>query len=244
MLALDSVENFAAYANGSLNVSGTTTINGDLGLGPNGTQNFLTTPTVSGTYSKSGLDYVSTTITSVSAYAAGLMANQTISYINNGTTITGNGGYTIVNVGSISLSGVGGHKLTLSGGADDIFVLNVSNSVSFLQTSWAPVVLSGGVTADHVLFNLLNASPTANALFVTNGVTLVGTFIAPNASMLLGSVTLDGGVFAGGNDLALNGSTINADIFMLPEPSSFALVVISCLLGLGLWPRRRHHASA
>ncbi|HUI06078.1 MAG TPA: collagen-binding domain-containing protein [Verrucomicrobiae bacterium] len=239
LLALDSVENFAAYANGSLNVSGTTTINGDLGLGPDGTQNFITTPTVNGTYVNSGLGSVSTKISGVSAYAASLTPTATYGTINNKTTITASGGYAIANIGTISLLGNGGHYLILSGGPDDIFVLNVSNSVSFLQTTWQPVVLSGGVTPDHVLFNLLNTAAGATALFVTNDVTLVGTFIAPDASMTLGSVNLNGGVFAGGDNLNLIGSTITADVFMLPEPSSFALVGFSCLIGFGLWPRRR-----
>lgn len=238
-LGLDTVENFGVYAASALTINGATTITGDVGLGPNGTQNFVTTPTIHGTYLDNGLGYVSTKISDISAYAAGLPATATYGTINSGTTIIGNGSNNIINVGTISLNGTGGHKLTLSGGANDVFVLNISSSVSFLQTTWTPVVLSGGVTADHVLFNLLSTSPTANALFVTNGVTLVGTFIAPYASMSLGSANLDGAVFAGGNNLTLNGSTINADVFMLPEPSSFALVGISCLFGLGLCSRRR-----
>jgi hypothetical protein len=240
LLALDSVENFGVYAAGALTINGATTITGDVGLGPNGTQNFVTTPTIiNGTYLDNGLGYVSTKISDVSAYAAGLTPNATYGLIQSGTTIIGNGSNNIINVGTISLNGTGGHILTLKGGANDIFVLNVANSVSFLQTTWTPVVLSGGVTADHVLFNLLSTSPTANALFVTNNVTLVGTFIAPYGSMSLGSADLDGAVFAGGNNLILNGSTINADVFVLPEPSSFALVGISCLFGLGLCSRRR-----
>jgi hypothetical protein len=151
-------------------------------------------------------------------------------------TIIGNGGYNIINVGSISLNGT--KTLTLQGGANDVFVFNVSNGVSFFQTSFAPIVLTNGVTANHVLFNLLNTS--GNALYVTNDVTLVGTFIAPSASIALFSDTIDGGVFAGGNALTLrSGSTITADVFEIPEPSSFALVGISCLFSLGLWSRRR-----
>lgn len=262
-LGLDSVASFAVYANGSLTVNGpnVATINGDVGLGPNGTQNFAVNFTINGTYrvdhtannsnpynganftggtASQDLHNVSTTVSNVSAYAAGLTPTASFGTINNGTTITGNGGYNIIDVDTISLSGVGGHKLTLKGGANDVFVLNVSNSASFFQTSWTPIVLNGGVTANHVLFNLLNTSATTNALYVTNDVILVGTFIAPSASIALFSDTIDGGVFAGGNALTLrSGSTITADVFEIPEPSSFALVGITCLFGLGLWSRRR-----
>ena len=50
-LGLDSVANFAAYAGGSLTVNGAaTTVTGDVGLGPNGTQNFSTGFNINGTY--------------------------------------------------------------------------------------------------------------------------------------------------------------------------------------------------
>lgn len=258
LLGLDSVANFAVYAGGSLTVNGTT-INGDLGLGPNGTQNFGTGPTVSGTYlvddtannshSYSGgsisggtvvqdINSVGALVSSVSAYATGLTATATFGLIQNNTTITGNGGYNIINVGSISINGT--KKLTLQGGANDVFVLNVSDSVSFFQVNSTPIVLSGGVTANHVLFNLLNTSGAANALTVGTNVTLVGTFIAPSASMnLMLSDNIYGGLFAGGNNLAINSGIITADVFALPEPSSFVLVGIACLFGLGTWSRRR-----
>ena len=243
-LGLDSVEHFAAYANGSLTVSNTTTINnGDLGLGPNGTANFITTPTYNnGTYVNSGLDYVSTTLISVSANADSLAATTNVgSRINSATTIIGNGGTNVIDVGSISLNGPA-HTLTLQGGPNDIFIFNVSNYATFSGTAPALMALSGGVETSHILFNLLNTSGSANALSVTvPNLTLYGTFIAPHASMAItgSDDTIYGGVFAGGNSLSLNGSTITADVFMLPEPSTFALVGFSCLFGLALWPRRR-----
>jgi len=239
-LALDAVENFAAYANGSLTVSGATTINGDLGLGPSGTPNFVTTPNVIGTYLNSGLGYVSNRMSDVSAYAAGLTATTNLASITGRTTITGNGGFNVIDLPSIALSS---KNLNLIGTANDIFVFNVTN-VSFLGSggSGAAGITLSGVTPNHVLFNLLNPTAGANALIATrtSAMTIFGTFITPDASMDIGSgVTIDGGVFAGGNNLTLNGSTINAEVFMLPEPSSFALVGMACLFGLGLWSRRR-----
>jgi hypothetical protein len=268
-LALEAVANFAVYAGGSNTVTGTpaTTIYGDVGLGPNGTQNFGTAFTINGTYRvdntadnshaysdanftggtvSQDLHYVSATVSSVSAYAASLTPTKTYGTINGYVTITGNGGYNIISVGAISLAGV--HTLTLKGGANDVFVLNVADYAAFYQdgpeAGFTPIILSG-VATNHVLFNLLNTSPTTNALNVTgNNLTLFGTFIAPSASIAVASDKIYGGVFAGGNTLALNSGTITADVFAIPEPSSFALVGISCLFSLGLWSRRRHGASA
>ena len=268
-LGLDSVANFAVYAGGSLTVIGSpaTTVTGDVGLGPNGTQNFGTGPNVTGTYrvddtannthalngaTFSGgtvvqdIDSVGALVSSVSTYAAGLTATTNFTQINSATTIIGNGGTNVIDVGTISLNGPA-HILTLQGGPNDIFVFNVLNKVAFLGTYPTLMSLSGGVATNHILFNLLNTSPTANALTVTvANVTLFGTFIAPDASMdIIGSGdTIYGGVFAGGNNLALNSGTITENVFAVPEPSSFALVGITCLFGLGVGSRRRRGASA
>jgi len=254
-LGLDSVANFAVYANGALTVNGSsTTVNGDVGLGPNGTQNFSTGFNINGTYLVDdtannnnlysggnftgvvqNIDSVGALVSSVSAYAASLMPTKTYTRLTGYDTITGNGGDNIINVGSISYDGL--HSLTLTGGVNDVFVFNVANYAAFYKANSTPIVLSGGVTANHVLFNL--ESTSGNALSVATNITLVGTFIAPSASMsLLLSDEIYGGLFAG-NNLALNSGTITADVFAVPEPSSFALVGITCLFGLGVWSRRR-----
>jgi hypothetical protein len=238
-LGLDTVTNFAVYAGGSLTVNGATTANGDVGLGPNGTQNFGDAFTINGTYWADST--VGATVAAVSAYAALLPATTNFTRINSATTIIGNGGTNVIDVGTISLNGTF-HTLTLQGGPNDVFVFNVSNNVAFLGTWPTLMSLSSGVATNHILFNLLNTSSTANALTVTvANVTLFGTFIAPDASMdIIGSDdTIYGGLFAGGNNLTLNSGTITADVFEIPEPSSFALVGISCLIGLGLRSRRR-----
>jgi len=259
-LGLDSIANFAAYGQGNLTVTGATTNNGDLGLGPNGTQNFGSAFTINGTYrvdttannsnpysgvnftggtSVQDLSIVPTTLGNVSAYAAGLTATLTLtSTLTTNYTFVGNGGYNIISLPGISLNGT--RTLTLQGGANDVFVFNVgNNNVSFLQSGAMAVTLSG-VATNHVLFNLMNTSAGVNALTVSgNNETILGTFIAPYASISIGSDKVYGGVFAGGSALTLNSSTISDNIFALPEPSTFALVGVSCLLGLGLWPRRR-----
>ncbi len=264
---LDSVTNFAVYAGSgvTLTVGGTpvTTITGDVGLGSSGIQNFSTEFNINGTYrvdptatynnsysAKFGgtavqnMGTVSTTVANVSATDAALPVTASYGAITTKTTISGNSGNSdtnfinVISVGSISMNG-NSRILTLQGTADDFFIINVANFVAF--TNAATIALSG-VQTDHVLFNLLNTSGllSSNVLSVVGAGTLFGTFIAPDGSMdIIGSGTIDGGVFAGGNNLTINSGTITADVFLLPEPSSFALVGISCLFGLGLWSRRR-----
>ena len=264
-LGLDSLVNFAAYANGSLTVNGpnVATINGDVGLGPNGTQNFGTAFTINGTYqvdntannshaySGAGfsggtvvhdIDSVGALVSSVSTYAAGLSPNLTFtSSLSSNYTFVGNGGYNVISLPRINYNS--SQVLTLQGGANDVFVFNVALSAIFSGATGTPIVLDG-VATNHVLFNLRNPSASSLSLNSAANVTLFGTFIAPSTSISLSSDTIYGGLFAGGNNLTLNGSTITADVFAIPEPSSFALVGITCLFGLGLWSRRRHGDSA
>ena len=215
-LGMDSVANFAVYAGNTLTIGGSPTITGDV------SQNIAS---------------VSAKVSSVSAYAALQTPTLTLAPISNFATITGNGTYNFISVPSITLTGV--RTLTLIGGANDVFVFNVTN-VSFAAGAAKTGIVLNGVATNHVLFNLLNPSAAANALSVTSpDITLFGTFIAPNASMSLASDTIFGGLFAGGNNLTLNSGTITANVFALPEPSSFALVGIACLFGLGTWSRRR-----
>jgi hypothetical protein len=107
----------------------------------------------------------------VSSYAATLPATPSTTPVsgnfNNGpTTITGNGGLNVVYVANIRNT-----QLTLSGTANDIFVINVSGGIQN-QT----MTLSGGVTASHVLFNLTGTS--GNVLQTGGGSALYGTYLA------------------------------------------------------------------
>ena len=216
-LGLDSVANYAVYASNSLVESGSPVIVGDSG------QN---------------IPSVSAKISSVSSYAASLTPTLTLSgVLSSNLTITGNGGYSVISLAGINYSS--NRHLTLQGGANDVFVFDITGSMTIGGSALTPIILSG-VATNHVLFNFLGTSAGADVLNVTVGsATLFGTFIAPSASMSVAADTVYGGLFADGNNLTLNSSTVIANVFSLPEPSSFALVGISCLFGLGLKLRRR-----
>jgi hypothetical protein len=68
--------------------------------------------------------------------------------------------------------------LTLSGTAEDIFVINVSGGIQN-QT----MTLLGGVTASHVLFNLTGTS--GNVLQTGGGSVLYGTFLATHGGQFV-----------------------------------------------------------
>ena len=107
----------------------------------------------------------------VSNYAATLPATLTTlvsgNFDNNPTTITGNGGLNVIYVTNIRNA-----PLTLSGTANDIFVINVSGQVQTNQS----MTLSGGVLASHVLFNLTGTS--GHVLQTAGAGVLYGTYLA------------------------------------------------------------------
>jgi hypothetical protein len=178
--------------------------------------------------------------TTLSTNAAALTPNQTYTgTISSPTTFTAAGAQTVIDVDNIHNA-----LLTFSGGAKDIFVVNVSGE---FQTNVA-MTLSGGVTASDILFNFTGTS--GQVLNTSGGNVLYGTYLAT-----------DGGQFQF-SALDLTGQLINVDgnvqlvpnsmipIFApftppstIPEPSTWAMMLLG-FAGLGYVGYRRRAAIA
>jgi hypothetical protein len=99
---------------------------------------------------------------SYSATLAALPATQTLSALvvgtNGSATISSSGGLNVVSLPSITAGT--NSTLTLNGAATDLFVINIGNSTtpgSLQVGNGASVVLTGGITPDRVIFNLVGA---------------------------------------------------------------------------------------
>jgi PEP-CTERM motif len=151
----------------------------------------------------------------VSNFASSLAATQTFTTINNTTTITGNGGLNVIDVANIQNA-----KLTLSGTANDFFVFNVSNAISTNQ----PMTLSGGVSVDHILFNLTGTG----TVFQTSGGDLsFGTYLATNGGKFqFSNLVLTGRLINIGGDVQL---VSGSQIPQVPEPGTLGLVGIGAI---------------
>jgi hypothetical protein len=133
-----------------------------------------------------------------SAAAAALSPTQTFRSINRATTITGNGSLNVVNVnGDVNAS------LTLSGGANDVFIINVRGDLNL--GSGQSITLSGGVTANNVLFNFVGGRGSVTA---RSGSVINGTLLALHRDVELGG-TVNGEVIAGGEVDLRGHATIN-----------------------------------
>lgn len=128
-------------------------------------------------------------------------------------------------------------SLQITGSATDTVVINVLGSGSASFTGG--VTLSGGITANHVLFNF----PSVTALNFSHW-TINGSVLATKAS-----ITTDGGTINGtliGKSLNGTGTNFNSSPFdgnlrpvAVPEPSSVALLGLGGIGFLGVLRRRR-----
>jgi hypothetical protein len=141
-------------------------------------------------------------------------------------TITGTQAVNVVNVSSIT------HDLTISGNANQVFVINVTgNSGNVINLS--NITLTGGVTANHVLFNVTGSGN----INLGNGV-VNGTFLdTGSGSVTLNGTAVTGGIIAGSGGMTVaNSATITADSFAVvnaPELPSITMAGVACLLVLG-----------
>ncbi|CAH9014486.1 choice-of-anchor A family protein [Candidatus Nitrosacidococcus sp. I8] len=150
-------------------------------------------------------------ISAASSAASGMTVdpNNSLSSITGNTVLTGTGDAepSVFNIsGGINLGGA--DTLTLSGSADEQFIINVDGGATFGIGS--SIVLDGGVTANHVLFNIENGD-----LQGLGGVKLFGTFLLPNGNLnLSGGASLIGNVLTGGTgtDSISSGSMMNMSI--------------------------------
>lgn len=151
---------------------------------------------------------------SLSATLAALATTQTLPAIVLGargsTTISSAGGLNVVSVPSIA---TGTHStIVLNGAATDMFVINVGSSTdpgSLQLGNGGSVLLSGGITPDRVIFNLIGAGSTAQ---LGNHTVFNGTILAAQGQFTSGDgdtpdpVLINGSLWFGGS-IAIGNNT-------------------------------------
>lgn len=163
--------------------------------------------------------------------AASLSPTQTLGGITHSTTINGNGGLNVINInGDITTS------LILNGSAADIFIVNVTGTLSL--TGSTELGVAGGVTANNVLYNFTGSGQTITT-HVNNMV--YGTLLAPNYDFILHS--LNGRIIGGQNITLMSGATVNGPTKPappVPEPTTI-LLLGSGLVGVTAHLRKRRN---
>ena len=177
-----------------------------------GTDTTGTNPELTTTYPKAGSDAMG-----FSLNLAGLAATQTLPAITLGShgaaTVSGGAGVNVIALPSITT----GTKstITINAGATEFVIVNIgstSDSGSLQLGNGASIVLSGGITPDHVIFNLIGAGTTAQ---LGNDTVFNGTILAPQGQFTSGDgdtpspVLINGSLLFGGSIAIGNNTNLN-----------------------------------
>ncbi len=191
---------------------------GDVGLGPNGKQDLkngfiagrlLIDPTAENENPGTDVQGGTTIEALAPAVAAALRASSDASVlaatrsfgdIKETQTIASNGQLTVVAVNKIELKD--GKVLTLSGGQDDQFVLNIADNLKLENGS--AIQLQGGLQAGNVFFNFVKNDASGE---IKSGSIASGLFLAPGDKAKLKledpGTTVVGALFAG-SEVSIN----------------------------------------
>ncbi len=206
----------------------------------------ITNTTVTGT-TTANVAAVNTAFSTVSTLSANLGtetgtsltltgSNQTINVDNT----PANGGGTPDASGNLVYTASGGFQpssgatVTINGSATDYVVINVPSGEPFKLSG--EVDLSGGITEDHVLYNVLGIGQIGGA---ANGETIHGDIVAINRSFNVDNVTIDGRIIGGDSanfqlvsNFKLNAppSQVTPTITTAPNPAAVTLGTSSVTL--------------
>jgi len=178
----------------------------------------------------SALNYVnnlSQTLGGEAGTSLTLTSSQTIN-ASAGNLVNGD---RVFSTSSVNLSNA--TTLTINGSAGDFVVINVTDGNPAFNGS---IVLTGGITSDHVLFNMFGGNYTTHTggptlTISTNGAITTGIFLDPNGGMQINHSVLNGRFFGGDvvNQQIVSGADINAPMGEVPDTGATIL-----LMGLGL----------
>ncbi len=194
---------------------------GDVGLGPNGEQNFadgfitgtfFVDPTAKNSKSNNvfitggtvarGLTQAVADALAASAQAAAKLPTQMFGTIKTSQTIVGVNGLNIIRIDSIDLKD---GALTLSGGAGAEFIINIFGKGKLKLSGGSKIQLAGGLLPSNVLFNLPDSGED---VALSGGSQASGTVLAPKRKVALSGPSLITGSVIAGGDIALSGGSV------------------------------------
>ena len=250
---LGQAANFAVFSlDGTVNNLSNVTVNGNVGVGPNGDLKLMAPSTVNGTvfrdpsstisanagtatggFQVTSLSQAVTDAQNASTAFAALTPTVTLGNITTATTINRTGVDTVINLsGGITLNNA---NLTLNGGAGDSFVLNIQGGLSLVGT--AALTLTGGVLPQNVFYNFLG---TGTTLATHVGDSVIGVVLAVQRDINFDGSFI-GEIIGGGSQLSLlSGATVTT---VIPEVPAFAPLAGVFVLVIGLSHLRRRQRA-
>jgi choice-of-anchor A domain-containing protein len=152
--------------------------------------------------------------------AAGLTPTQTFGDVNDALTITRTTELNVIALNRIDYTD-STDVLTLEGGPDDYFIVNVGEDVRFMS-SGSGIQAAGGLPANHILFNIPSTGFSDG--LTEEGATIVGTFLVTHRGVFLSGGEVDGAIMAGNDIYVSSGAVVRQNTF-LPEPAPLLLLL-------------------
>jgi len=207
---------------GPVSVTGSSVVQSDVGIGPNGKISVTGPSSITGTLylssgaqlSKSGSGTIGQVVQnadlsqaindaqSAATNAAAQPCTQSFGTVTNGT-ITGFAGQNVICVQNVNLGG--GAIVTLTGPAGATFVINVTGT--FTLGGNAQIAVGGGVQSADVLYNVIGIG---QAVAFGGGSSVDGSLLAPQRKISLNGGTVDGGVFSRRDINITSGSVVSS----------------------------------
>ena len=170
---------------------------------------------------------------SASSTFAGLAPTLSNTSISGTTTINLAPGVNVADLTSVNL----GHNdfLTLNGPTGSEIILNVTGGV---KLNSGKIVLTGGLTANDVVFNITGTSPFATSGGLGNESVADGIFLALDAQIHLTPGAVTGEIISGRNiNIAAGGSVVGVPAPLIGHGFPVLLAVGGLLLGAKLFER-------
>jgi len=225
---------------GSSNVSGSSTILSTLEINSAGHATFSGTADATGGVVQNAaadvfLKQAARDANNASATAAALPAtNHTLTNINlSGSNLTINGlaGSNVLHLSNILMTS--GSILTFNAPAGSNFVVDISRQFSLSSNS--KILLAGGITPAHVLFNITGTGTDVRA---SGGSNVDGIVLAPRRSLEFGGGSVQGELIGGGVEVNIS---LGERVIGVPEPSIWSMISVGAALLVAirrLFPRR------
>src|SRR5438552_3262339 len=183
--------------NGHLAITGAQFVTGNVRLASGATARKTGSGSIGGVLRDQDLDEEITDAMTAATDAAALPCTQMFASLNTSQVIVGAGGQNVLCVGDVILNG--GRVVTLSGDANDTFIVNVTGR--FALTGGSKIVASG-VLPSAILYNIVGTGP---AVALNGGASIDGTLLAVDRDIAL-TPSLVSGEVIGGQNISITGN--------------------------------------
>jgi hypothetical protein len=226
-----------ALASGVALQGGGDVLHGNLDFGgtANGTGSVIVTGTTTANVAQA-TNAVADAVSLFAAYTAltGFSGLPTVSGTLNVGTNGGNSnaGNTHEHIYDVTTAGYGG-DLTINAGASEYVIINIGKGLSTNYDLNGAVNLTGGITSDHVLFNIATTGNFGSAS--AHGKTINALIIDNAGKTNVDNFTLNGRIFcttANADCQFVSGAQVHQPASATPEPGTFNLLAGFGLFGL------------